>query len=81
MKVSVVILAGGTGSRMKTDLPKQFIEIDGVPVIVNTINNFQKNERIDNITVVCLLRSKFMTQSLLPKINNQEIHKLNAVKS
>ncbi len=56
MKVGVVILAGGTGSRMKTDLPKQFIEVDGVPVIVNTINNFQKNERVGSITVIPLLR-------------------------
>lgn len=54
MKVSVVILAGGIGSRMKADRPKQFLEIDGVPVIVNTLNNFQRNCRIDNITVVCL---------------------------
>lgn len=54
MKISVVILAGGIGSRMKADRPKQFLEIDGTPVIVNTINNFQRNSRIDNITVVCL---------------------------
>lgn len=54
MKANVIILAGGTGSRMKTDLPKQFIEIDGVPVIVDTIRNFQNNSRINSITVVCL---------------------------
>lgn len=54
VKINVVILAGGTGSRMKTDLPKQFIKVDGVPVIVNTIRNFQNNNRIDSITVVCL---------------------------
>lgn len=54
MKISVVILAGGVGSRMKADRPKQFLEIDGVPVIVYTLNNFQKNSRIDTITVVCL---------------------------
>ena len=54
VKIGVIILAGGTGSRMKTDLPKQFIKVDGLPVIVNTINNFQKNNHIDFITVVCL---------------------------
>lgn len=54
MKANVIILAGGTGSRIKANLPKQFIEIDGVPVIVNTIRNFQDNSRINSITVVCL---------------------------
>lgn len=53
-KIHTVILAGGTGSRMKVTLPKQFMEIEGVPVIVNTINNFQRNARINGITVVCL---------------------------
>ena len=53
-KIHTIILAGGTGSRMKVTVPKQFIEVDGVPVIVNTIGNFQRNERIDGITVVCL---------------------------
>ncbi len=67
MKVRVVILAGGTGSRMKTDLPKQFIEVDGVPVIVNTINNFQNNNRIDSITVVCLKDWSGYLQELIAK--------------
>lgn len=54
MQVHVIILAGGVGSRMKADKPKQFIEIDGVPVIVDTIRNFERNNRITGITVVCL---------------------------
>ncbi len=37
---SVVIVAGGMGSRMKTDLPKQFIEIAGKPVLMHTILKF-----------------------------------------
>lgn len=54
MKIHVIILAGGIGSRMHADRPKQFIEIDGVPVIVKTLSNFQRNNRITGITVVCL---------------------------
>lgn len=54
MKIHVIILAGGIGSRMQADRPKQFIEIDGVPVIVKTLSNFQRNNRITGITVVCL---------------------------
>lgn len=54
MKIHVVILAGGVGSRMKVDRPKQFIDVNGVPVIVRTIQNFQKNERVTGVTVVCI---------------------------
>jgi 2-C-methyl-D-erythritol 4-phosphate cytidylyltransferase len=36
----VIIVAGGVGSRIKSDQPKQFIEIKGVPVIVKTIRAF-----------------------------------------
>lgn len=36
----VIIVAGGIGSRMKSEKPKQFLEIAGIPVIVRTINAF-----------------------------------------
>ncbi len=39
-KHSVVIVAGGSGTRMKSNLPKQFIEIAGKPVLVHTIEAF-----------------------------------------
>lgn len=50
----VIILAGGIGSRLKSAVPKQFIEIDGCPIIVHTIKNFQDNPNIDHIIIVCL---------------------------
>lgn len=40
----VVIVAGGTGSRMKSDRPKQFIELDGIPIIIRTIRQFLEFE-------------------------------------
>ena len=50
----VILLAGGVGKRMQSDIPKQFIEIDGKPIIVYTIENFQRNDQIDKIVVVCV---------------------------
>jgi 2-C-methyl-D-erythritol 4-phosphate cytidylyltransferase len=35
-----IIVAGGNGSRMGTDLPKQFLLIAGIPVLMHTIRNF-----------------------------------------
>lgn len=40
MKKYVVIVAGGSGSRMKSKLPKQFIEMGGLPILMHTINQF-----------------------------------------
>ena len=40
MKRSVVIVAGGTGSRMQSETPKQFLELAGKPVIIWTIHKF-----------------------------------------
>jgi 2-C-methyl-D-erythritol 4-phosphate cytidylyltransferase len=36
----VVIVAGGTGSRMKSDKPKQFLALNGLPVIIHTLKKF-----------------------------------------
>ncbi len=40
MKKYVVVVAGGSGERMKSDIPKQFLEICGVPVIMHTLRVF-----------------------------------------
>lgn len=48
-----IILAGGVGSRVGSSIPKQFIKIQGKPVISYTIEAFQKKSNIDAIEVVC----------------------------
>ena len=51
----VLIFAGGTGQRMGTSsVPKQFLLAYSKPIIVHTIEHFQKCSRIDSIVVVCL---------------------------
>jgi 2-C-methyl-D-erythritol 4-phosphate cytidylyltransferase len=49
---SVVIVAGGTGSRMQSEIPKQFLEILGKPVIVWTIEKFISFDSQMQIVVV-----------------------------
>ena len=49
-----IIIAGGVGSPMKMDIPKQFIHIYDKPVIIYTLEGFQKHPEIDAIEVVCL---------------------------
>lgn len=50
-----LIFAGGTGQRMNTRAkPKQFLELHGKPVIIYTIEHFEKHPDVDSIAVVCL---------------------------
>lgn len=49
-----MIIAGGSGQRMSQDIPKQFINVYDKPVIVYTLEAFQKHPNIDYIEVVCL---------------------------
>ena len=47
-----VILAGGTGNRLGSAIPKQFLELDGRKVIEYTIDAFEKHPGINEIAVV-----------------------------
>ena len=49
-----IIIAGGSGSRMGHDIPKQFININDKPVLIYTLEGFQKHPQIDAIEVVCI---------------------------
>lgn len=49
-----IIIAGGSGSRMGQDIPKQFINVYDKPVLIYTLESFQRHELIDAIEVVCL---------------------------
>ena len=47
-----IILAGGKGSRMKSDIPKQFLKLNDIPMICYSIEAFELNDNIDRIVVV-----------------------------
>jgi 2-C-methyl-D-erythritol 4-phosphate cytidylyltransferase len=50
-----VIFAGGVGRRMNTSgMPKQFLTVNGIPIIIHTLQVFQKCSDIDKIVVACL---------------------------
>lgn len=54
MKKIALIIAGGSGHRMGQDIPKQFINVYDKPVIIYTLESFQKHPEIDAIEVVCI---------------------------
>ncbi len=53
MKIFVIIVAGGSGTRMGGDVPKQFLEVGGIPVLRRTIECFTEfDSRIEMIVVL-----------------------------
>ena len=52
---TAIIFAGGTGTRMNAGgIPKQFLELNGKPIIIHTLEHFEHHPDIDNIAVVCI---------------------------
>lgn len=52
MRKHAIIVAGGSGTRMKSEIPKQFLELNGKPIIVHTIEKFLK---IDDVQIILVL--------------------------
>jgi len=48
-----IIVAGGSGSRMKSDIPKQFLPVNGLPILMHTINAFRKYS--ENLAILLVL--------------------------
>lgn len=69
------ILAGGNGTRMgNTELPKQFLMLGNKPIIIYSIEQFLKNERVDKIIITCIPTHIDYLKELLDKyITNQSI--------
>lgn len=49
-----LIIAGGVGNRMGQSIPKQFINVYDKPILIYTLEGFQKHPMIDAIEVVCI---------------------------
>ncbi|MDJ1468110.1 2-C-methyl-D-erythritol 4-phosphate cytidylyltransferase [Xanthocytophaga flava] len=48
----VIIVAGGSGSRMRSDIPKQFLEVRGLPILMHTIRRFYEYSQHIQIVLV-----------------------------
>lgn len=75
MKNIALIIAGGAGQRMHQDIPKQFLNVYDKPVILYTLEAFQKHPNIDGIVVVCIegwqaILSAYCKQFNITKLEN-----------
>lgn len=76
MKNYGIILASGTGTRYKSDIPKQFIKIAGKTVLEHTLDVFEKNKYINSIILVITPDYRHFAQEILLKNNYTKIEKL-----
>ncbi len=53
LKEYTLIVAGGKGTRIKSKLPKQFLELNGLPILMHTINAFLRYNR--EMTIILVL--------------------------
>lgn len=73
MKNIAVVFAGGVGSRMYSDLPKQFLEVNEKPIIIQTLELFEVNEKIDEIYIACIEQYIPLLNDMLKKFNVQKV--------
>ena len=51
---TAIIVAGGVGNRMGQTIPKQFINVFDKPVLIYTLEGFERHPMVDSILVVCI---------------------------
>ena len=76
MKNYGIILASGTGSRYKNDVPKQFVKIAGKTILEHTIEIFEKAEDIAEVILVITPEYRHFAEEILLKNNYKKITKL-----
>lgn len=76
MKNVVLIFAGGVGSRMGSDIPKQFLEVGNKPIIIQTLELFEANERIDSVYVGCIKEYIPLLEEMIKRFNVSKIKRI-----
>lgn len=68
-----VIIAGGSGNRMGQDIPKQFINVLDKPILIYTLESFERQPEIDAIEVVCIEGWEKMVQAYANQFNIKKL--------
>ncbi len=72
-----VIFAGGVGKRMNSkEKPKQFLEMHGKPIIIHTLEKFEKHPEIDGIVIVCISTWIACMHELINNFNIKKVRQI-----
>ncbi len=77
MKTVAIIPAGGSGRRMQENQSKQYLLLDGVPVLVHTLRIFQGSQKIDEIFLIVPEDDiEFARQSIVEKYGISKVSRI-----
>jgi 2-C-methyl-D-erythritol 4-phosphate cytidylyltransferase len=77
MNVAIVV-AGGKGTRFGGNRPKQFLDLNGLPIIIHSLKRFETSEQIESVVVVLPAEEIAGFQSLAGKIELRKISRVVA---
>jgi 2-C-methyl-D-erythritol 4-phosphate cytidylyltransferase len=77
MNVAIVV-AAGKGTRLGGNRPKQFLELDGIPVIIRTLGQFERCREIDEVIVVLPAEETAGFQSLAQQFGLRKVSRVIA---
>jgi 2-C-methyl-D-erythritol 4-phosphate cytidylyltransferase len=77
MNVAIVV-GGGKGVRFGGDRPKQFLELNGIPIIIHTLRQFELSRQIEQVVVVLPAPEVASFQSLVDKFGLKKISRVVA---
>ena len=72
----VVLLAGGVGTRMGQEIPKQFIHVDNVPIIIYTLRVLDKHPDIDAVHAVCVAGWEHVLEAYARQFGRKKLKKV-----
>ena len=71
-----LILAAGSGARLKTETPKQFLNVAGKTIVEHTLDVFEQHPDIDEIVVVVQAQYKAKMEKIIQNGNYQKVRKI-----
>src|SRR5262245_16055094 len=77
MNVAIVV-AGGKGIRFGGDRPKQFLEVNGSPIIIHTLRQFERCRSVASVVVVLPAGETAGFQSLVEKFGLKKVSQVVA---
>lgn len=75
-KICAIIVAGGKGKRMGGNIPKQFIKINNIPIIIRTLLPFEKSGEINDIILILPKKWKKKGENLIRKFCIKKVAKI-----
>lgn len=73
---SAIIVAGGSGKRFNSSTPKQFLELNGKPILAYSIGKIEKSKFIKEILIVVPRQFTNFTQNIISRYNFKKVSRI-----